>query len=361
MPMSTVSGESSSRAPEPVGVEGGRWLFLGKDGRLTVYLPVKDGIRRWTQEAPGVPRWSEPVLLPAPRTRFVSLVQGADGYVHFLGRRDRRSPDGAATVDIVHAIQYQTGRPLSEWRGLGNPFKDLEGARKFGRPAGAVDHDGTVHVFVRDGAGGVHLRREGKGGKWLPWQDLGGDQALHGLAPAVTASGRVELLAPGRRAALHWYQTEPGGDFLRGYDIPQTPAVGSVAGVETARERLTFYWADRAGGLIAQRPGVWPVALGGGADDTQIAAARAYVDGYDCTVLAHRGVTGTIQLAAFVSESEANGVWWSDTGRGCVGGPGLAVDWHGALTLAAVDESGTVWITHQTAGSGLSLGDWYRI
>ncbi|MDG4865093.1 hypothetical protein P8605_43780, partial [Streptomyces sp. T-3] len=275
----------------PVGVETGRWLFLGKDGRLTAYLPVADGIQRWTQARAGSRSWAGPEFFPSPKTRFVSLVQGADGYVHFLGRRARKRADGTLAVDIVHAIQYQTGRPLSEWRSLGNAFKDPEAARKFGRPSGAVDANGTVHVFVRDGAGRVHLRHEGKGGKWGPWQDLGGEQAVHGLAPAVTASGRIELLAPGRTAAHHWYQAETGGAFQRGPDIAQVPAPGSVVPLETARERVSYYWADRAGSVVVQRPGAWPASLGGTADAAQLAAVRTYVDGYDCTVLAHRDAT----------------------------------------------------------------------
>ncbi|MFI8785383.1 hypothetical protein [Streptomyces sp. NPDC055105] len=371
MPMRSASAASArgAQAPEgrpgeylePVGVETGRWLFLGLDGRLTAYLPVAGGVQRWTQDRPGATRWTGPEFFAAPHVRFMSLTQGADGYVHLLGRRARRRADGTVTVDIVHAIQYQTGRPLSEWRGLGNPYKDPEAARKFGRPSGVADASGTVHVFVRNGAGGVHLRREGVGGKWQPWEDLGGEQAVHGLAPAVTASGRIELLAPARGSALHWYQAEAGGQLLRGQDIPQVPVAGSAVGLETARERVSFYWSDPVGGIVAQRPGNWPVALGSATDDTQLAAVRTFIDGYDCTVLAHRGATGAIMLSAFVNESEANGVWWSDTGRRCVGGPGLAVDAYGRVTLAAVDESGALWISHQTEGQGLALGDWYRI
>ncbi|MGY5106998.1 hypothetical protein, partial [Streptomyces sp. 900105245] len=324
--MATKAARAAMTTPpaerrEPVGVETGRWLFLGKDGRLTAYIPVAGGIQRWTQSCVGGPQWTGPDFLVAPHTRFVSLVQGADGYVHFLGRRARKRADGSLAVDIVHAIQYQTGRPLSEWRGLGNPFKDPEEARKFGRPSGAVDATGTVHVFVRGGNGGVHLRREGPSGKWQPWEDLGGEQAVHGLAPAVTASGRIELLAPGRRAAHHWYQTEQGGPFRRGQDLTQVPVAGTVAGLETAEERLSFYWAERSGGVVVQRPGAWPTRLGSVTDETQIAATRTFIDGYDCTALAHRSAEGGVVLSAFVSESEAGGVWWSVTGRRGVGGP----------------------------------------
>ncbi|MFB7630149.1 hypothetical protein ACFC0M_04270 [Streptomyces sp. NPDC056149] len=347
--------------PELVGVETGRWLFTGRDGRLTAYLPVTGGILRWTQTRVGAQEWAGPDFLAAPRIRFVSLVQGADGYVHFLGRRNGQRPDGKAVVEIVHAIQYQTGRPMAEWRSLGNAFKDPAAGLKFGRPSGVVDADGTLHVFVRTGDGGVRLRREGRGGKWGGWEHLGGGQALHGLAPAVSATGRIELLAPGRRATHHWYQTEPGGPFHRGPDLRQTQVPGSLVGLETAQERLSFYGTERGStGIVVQRPDSWPVRLGEVADGTQLAACRTLIDGDDCTALAHRGPGGTILMTAFVTESEADGVWWSDTGRHSAVGPGLAVDGTGRLTLAGIDDDGSLWVTRQTEGPGLTLGGWYR-
>ncbi|MFC7511295.1 hypothetical protein ACFQV4_13915 [Streptomyces thermocarboxydus] len=63
------------------------------------------------------------------------MAQGADAYVHFLGRRERLA-DGGVEVDVVHAVQYQTGRPLTEWRSLGNPHRTPEKAALLGAPRG---------------------------------------------------------------------------------------------------------------------------------------------------------------------------------------------------------------------------------
>lgn len=39
---------------------------------------------------------------------------------------------GGVEVDVVHAVQYQTGRPLTEWRSLGNPHRTPEKAALLG-------------------------------------------------------------------------------------------------------------------------------------------------------------------------------------------------------------------------------------
>lgn len=102
----------------------GRWLVRGKDGRLTAYARNEDGLLRWTEERPGGPGWEGPEFFPVPALTHLGLAQGADGYVHFVGRRVRDGADGTPRVDLVHAIQYQTGRPVTAWRTLGNPYKD---------------------------------------------------------------------------------------------------------------------------------------------------------------------------------------------------------------------------------------------
>lgn len=80
----------------------GRWLVLGKDGRLTAYARSRAGLLRWTETRPGGPHWSEPDLIPVPDLTDLSVTQGADTYVHFLGRvpagvTGRRPPSTSST------------------------------------------------------------------------------------------------------------------------------------------------------------------------------------------------------------------------------------------------------------------------
>lgn len=340
----------------------GRWLPRGKDGRLTAYARTRGGLLRWTEVRPGGPHWTGPEFFPVADLTHLSVVQGADSYVHFLGRREVRKGDGPPAVDIVHAIQYQTGRPVTEWRSLGNPHKDREKAARFGTPMGAVSGSGRVHVFVRNAGRGLMLRREGPTGKWQPWEDLKGSGVQDGLAVTSHASGRIEVLAGGGRDAMWWRQAGPDGDFGQEPNIALQITPGTAAALETAPDRATYYWTDRdTGQLVAHRPGGWLIPLGGAPAAEPLALLRAELDGYDCTVLAHRGLDGEVALAVCGTENEQAGLWWAPTGEPSVGAPALSLDAHGRVVMATVTKDGALHIARQSGGPGLTLSPSVRV
>jgi hypothetical protein len=353
--------EPAVPVPAATGTASGAWLVRGKDGRLTAYAPCRGGLLRWTETLPGRPGWSGPDFFPVADLTHLAVVQGADTYVHFLGRRQRRRGDGPPAVDVVHAIQYQTGRPVTEWRSLGNPHPEPDKAVRFGVPAGAVDTAGTVHVFAPNAGGGLMMRREGRGGGWEPWADLRGTDVRDGLAAAATSTGHIEVFAAAEGVALHWAQPEPGTVPQRAADVRPGPLPGTVTAVETSPGRLTCFWTDPGGsGLVCHRNGGWPMPLGGDPSDGAHAVLRTAIDGYDCTVIAHRGTTGAVLLGVCGTEAEQSGVWWTDTGRDCLGDPALALDAHGRVVLAAFDAQGALWTARQAPEPGLVLGDWVR-
>ncbi|MFE1882313.1 hypothetical protein [Streptomyces diastatochromogenes] len=340
----------------------GRWLVLGKDGRLTAYARTRAGLLRWTETRPGGPDWTGPDFFPVPDLTHLSVAQGADTYVHFVGRREVPKGDGPPAVDIVHALQYQTGRPVTEWRSLGNPHKDRERAVRFGVPVAAVSASGRVHVFARNAGRGLMLRREGPTGKWEPWQDLKGSKVHDGLAAVAHASGRIEVLAGGEQDVMWWRQTEPDGDFRQEPNIPLRAAPGTASALETAPDRASYYWADPdSGGLVAHRPGGWVIPLGGAPAGDPVALLRAVLDGYDCTVLAHRDMDGQVVLAACGVENEQAGLWWSPTGEHCIGAPALALDAYGRIVLAVIAPDGALHIARQAGGPGLALSPSVRV
>ncbi|MDX2847513.1 hypothetical protein [Actinacidiphila glaucinigra] len=344
------------------GTAAGTWLVRGADGRLTAYAPCQGGLLRWTETAAGGDAWTGPDVLPADGLTHLAVTQGADAFVHFLGRRERPCADGGVAVDVVYALQYQTGRPPTEWVSVGNPHKQPGRAARLGAPAAAVDASGAVHVFVRNAGGGVMLRREGKGGAWEPWRDLRGTDVQEGLAPAAASSGRVEVLAAGAESALRWVRATPGGAMERASDILPAPVAGSVTALETAPDRLTWFWTDAGGsGIVAHRPGGWIYPLGGDPGDGAHAALRGTLDGYDCTVLAHRGRNGNAMIGAYLTESEGDGVAWTDTGVPCLGGPALAHDAFGRVVLAVIGRDGRPRLARQERDSGLTLSEWVRI
>ncbi|MET9507846.1 hypothetical protein ABZX62_05090 [Streptomyces flavidovirens] len=349
---------SPSGPPPATGPETSRWLLRGKDHRLTAYAPAEGGLLRWTETTPGGPDWTGPLFFPAPGIGHLTLAQGPDGYVHFIGRR--RMGDA---VDLVHAIQYQTGRPLTAWHSLGNPYKEAERGLRVGIPAATVNTAGSVHVFVRNAGRGIQMRRQAANGKWEGWKDLKGSKAHDGPAAVATSSGTVELLVPAEGRTLRWTQEKPGGELTQAEDIPYTPAVRTVTGLETADDRVTYYWNDSdSKGITAHRPGGETVPLSGTPADSPVAALRAGIGGHDCTVLAHRGHDGRPVLAACVTRAESDGVWWTATGEECVGAPALAVDATGRVVLAVIGRDGALHVARQKPEeAGLALAAWTRV
>jgi hypothetical protein len=342
--------------PAAVGVVDGRWLFCGRDGRLTAYAQADGGLLRWTELRPGGPHWQGPEFVATPGVTDIVSAQGANGHVHFVGRR-LKGRGAAAVPEIVYAVQYQTGRPVSSWTTVGNPHKDPARAARLGLPAAAVSDSGTVYVFVRNASGGVTMRREGERGGWLPWQDIRGNKARDGLAATALWSGRIELFVPGDGPAMRWCQTERDGAMERRPNIHIGPVPGSATVVETSSDTVTYYWTDRATGAVhAHRPGGQVHPLGSAPATGRHAAVRTLIDGYDCTVLAHRTTDQGVVLACCVSGNEQDGVWWSPVGEMSGHQPALVHDGVGRLVLGLIGVRGELRIARQEAGPGLAMG-----
>ncbi|MGW0389931.1 hypothetical protein ACWDYJ_03320 [Streptomyces sp. NPDC003042] len=344
-----------------LGPVAGRWVLAGKDGRLTAYARAEGGLLRWTERVPGGPDWTGPDFFPAPELTDLAVGQGPDGYAHFVGRRRLRSDD-TETVTYHHAVQYQSGRPMGPWDSLGTLYQKPEMSHRGGPPSLAVDAHGTPHVFVRNAGRGVHVRRQDKKGNWGGWDDLRGSKTFEGACASATAEGRVWFAAPGERGLSLWAQTGPGSPLRKGEDIPYLVQDGSVRTLETGPGgRVTHFWhAADASGVFAYREGAGVLALGGGPACAALAATRAVVDGYDCTVLAYRTVSGRTALAAYPTEHEAAGLWWTEIGEEGLDSPALAVDGHGKVVIASISARGELLVNRQKDNSGLSLGRWQR-
>ncbi|MEU2210648.1 hypothetical protein AB0B95_17420 [Streptomyces hygroscopicus] len=341
-------------------------LLRGKDGRLTAYASATGGVARWTEDRPGGSSWTGPWLIEAPGLSQLTVAQGADGYAHLVGKRRTEGKDGPR-IDIVHATQFQTGRPLTAWHSLGSPHpKDRAKAQRIGAPAAAVDSTGALRVFVRNAGGGVSARRQDPKGTWDRWTDWKGTHVQDGLSAAATADGRLELFAPaGKGAALRWYQPEPGAAPQRGEDVPADVRPGSASAVESSPGTLTHYWRDAGSGeVLAWRPDAPAAApLGGATGSGPVAVVRAVVDGHDCAVLAHRDTaSGRVAVAAHPSEDEAAGVWWTPSGEQGAHTPALALDGRGQVVVAALGLDGRLLVARQkTDEAGLALRAWTRV
>ncbi|MGW0749727.1 hypothetical protein [Streptomyces sp. NPDC002587] len=345
------------------------WLRLGRDGRLTAYASCAEGLVRWTESAPGSDVWQGPDLFPVEGwTGRFTLAQDSSGFVWFAGSRQCDSaPDGR---EFVIAAQYQTGRPLSEWRAIGSPFPRQEGeAPPPGDPMVLPDGTGSLHVVATRFGAGVRGRTRRADGIWGDWSDYQGTWVRGPVVPLVTSHGRAEFLAPFRGGASYWRQDAPGSAF-RWFGRMEADAVeGTYSCHETGPGSGTYFWRHPAdGGVIAYRPqtaagaasGLMP--LGGAGGVGPVGVVRTHVNGYDCTVLLQRGAEGHPEIAAYPTEGEQYGAWWAPVGDRCAGLPALALDAYGAVAIAMIDVDGGLCVARRDLRDpGLAFGAWRSV
>lgn len=359
-----VLGSGIATAADGGGATSG-WLRLGRDGRLTAYASCAEGVVRWTESAPGSDRWQGPDLFPVEGwTGRFTLAQDSHGFVWFAGTRQRDgAPDGR---EFVVAAQYQTGRPLSDWRTVGNPFPADAQAPPPGDPVVLSDGAGSLHVVVARFGAGVRGRTQHPDGKWGDWVDYQGKWVRGSVAPLVTSQGRAEFLAPFRGGASYWSQGAPGADFRWLGRMEADAVEGTYSCHETGPGSGTYFWRHPAdGSVIAYRPqapagpGRQLRSLGGSGGIGPVGVVRTHINGYDCTVLLQRGAEGYPEIAAYPTEGEQYGAWWAPVGDRCAGLPAVALDAHGSVAIAMIDTDGGLRIARQDpAAPGLAFGPW---
>ncbi|MDO0925194.1 hypothetical protein QQY24_07065 [Streptomyces sp. TG1A-8] len=318
----------------------GDWLLRGRDGRLSVHQLSGDAVLCRAERGPGGP-WSAPRRVGGDQRLHPVLAvgQGADGYAHLVSWR----PTVKGESGLVHSTHFRAHLAALDWTPVGHP--DKKGGRT-GTPAVAVDAQGRAHVFVRNAGGGVSLLAQKEKGGWQAWQDLKGGGVHDGLAALTGESGRVELYAAVPGALLHWCQEEPGGRPVLQEAVETPVRPGSLYALATSPERTTLFYTDDAGALCAWRPGAEPVGLLPAAGPGPVSAVRCDLDGHDCTLLAQRAASGRVAFAAYPTERESAGAWWTESG------PRLPPD---ALVSLATDEDGRVVAATSSPSAGRLL------
>ncbi|MFF1405819.1 hypothetical protein [Streptomyces sp. NPDC058294] len=333
----------------------GDWLLRGRDGRLSVYQLSGDAVLCRAERGPGGP-WSAPRRVGGDQRLHPVLAvgQGADGYAHLVSWR----PTGKGESGLVHSTHFRPHLAALDWNPVGHPRK--KGGRT-GTPAAAVDAQGRAHLFVPDGDGGVSLLAQKEKGGWEAWRDLKGDEVTDGLAAVTGESGRVELYAAVPQGLLHWRQEEPGAQPALRETLKTPVRPGTLRALATSPERTTVFYTDTSGDLCAWRPGDEPATLLPAAGPGPVTAVRCALDGYDCTLLAQRSASGRVAFAAYPTEVEPAGAWWTESG------PQLPLD---ALVCLTTDEedrvvaatwspsTGRLLLTRRKDEPGLALEAW---
>lgn len=352
---------ATERVP-PVGDRGaadtvrlaGKWLTRGTDGLLTAHAPADGAVLRWTQTPSG---WRGPDRLDAPRLLPVlTVAQGGDGYVHLVGMR--RTGTGE-DLELVHAVQFQTGRPLLGWRSLGHPNK---AGGWNGDPVAAVDGEGRLCVFLRNGGGGVSCRVQGARGGWGQWQDLGGSGVGESPAAAVDGEGLVELFVPDRTSVTRYTQEKSGAPFAPAGRLEVRPAGGAFTALATATGSVSLFFTDGDGAIQVWAPSRAPELrpLIEAAGSGPLVLSRLTVEGHDCTVLAQESQQGRVAFAAYPTQDESSGAWWTGTTTDAdLLSLAMCEQAGGGLIAMAITGEGRPIATRQKPeAGGFALGRW---
>jgi hypothetical protein len=286
----------------------------------------------------------------------LAVGQGVDGYAHLVSWR----PTTAGESGLVHSTHFRPRLAALDWVAIGHP--DKKGGRT-GTPAVAVDAQGRAHVFVRNKGGGVSMVAQKEKGGWEPWRDLKGRDVHEELAAVTGESGRVELYAATPGGILHWRQEEAGTTPVLEEETDAPVRPGTLRALATSPERTTLFYTDTAGDLCAWRPGGKPAALLASAGPGPVSAVRCELDGHDCTVLAQRSASGRVAFAAYPTEQESAGAWWTESGPQLPveAEVSLAVDEDGRVVAATLSPSdGQLLLTRRKDEPGLALTAWQR-
>ncbi|GGW64672.1 hypothetical protein GCM10010503_47360 [Streptomyces lucensis JCM 4490] len=336
----------------------GDWLMRGRDGRLSVYRLSGAAVLCRAESGPGGPWTAERKVGGDQKLHPVlALGQGADGYAHLVSWR----PTVKGEAGLVHSTHFRPRLAALDWTPIGHPNKKGD---RTGTPAVAVDAQGRAHVFVRNAGGGVSMVAQKEKGGWDPWRDLEGTEVQDGLAAVTGESGRVELYAAVPGGLLHWRQETPGAQPVRQEALQAPVRPGTLSALATSADGTTVFYTDTSGDLCAWRPGGKPVTLLPSAGSGPVSAVRCDLDGHDCTLLAQRSASGRVAFAAYPTELESAGAWWTESG------PRLPLD---ARVSVATDENervvaatlspstGGLLLTRRKDEPGLALEAWRQV
>ncbi|MET7288384.1 hypothetical protein [Streptomyces sp. NPDC005573] len=336
----------------------GDWLLRGRDGRLSVYRTSGDAVLCRAERAPDGP-WGGPQRVGGDQRLHPVLAvgQGADAYGHLVSWR----PTGAGESGLVHSTHFRARLAALDWHPLGHPNKKGD---RTGPPAVAVDAEGRAHVFVRNNGRGVSMLAQKEKGGWGSWQDLMGSGVQDDLAAVTGEDGRVELYATVPQGILYWRQPEPGAVPVRQESLETPVRPGTLYALATSAEHTTVFYTDGPGDLCAWRPGGPPAVLLPAAGPGPVTAVRCELDGHDCTLLAQCSAGNRVAFAAYPTQRESAGAWWTESGPVLPGDArvALATDETGRVVAAASSpSSGRLLLTRRKDEPGLALEAWREV
>lgn len=335
------------------------WLRLGPGDRLNAFAVLGGRLAFWTETGPASGVWRGPFVLGDGWIAPTVAVTGAPGGpAELVGLRRNMVAGGAVTVDIVHTVQDPDGNGFAGWQSLENPdwtHGDGRRQRELGVPSAAVDGEGRLHVFARNFAQGISMRRRNENGVWEPWENLGGSFLQDAGIAVTTEQGTVELYVPGKDTVSRWHQAFLGGPFVQDTTLKTgRVATGGINAVDSGGGRTCLYYRQAATQqVMAYRQhenGSWPgggATLGTSGGTGAVAALWAPERGAREAFLAHRSSGGRLAVSFPVPDRDASGTHWRESGEMFTHAPAMAYDAAGAVVVAVVGTDGRLCLRRQ--------------
>lgn len=361
---------------------GTRWAARNQDGRVQAFAVLDGRLSTWWQALDG--SWQGPRDLGAPGggwlAPWVSVVTDADGRL------------AVCVLDLAtfHTVMLRQSVVNGGWSGawvdLGNPNGGLDPdapssrTGQVGPPTATVDRDGRIHVFQRNGGGGISTRAQATpGGALGPWTDLRGTGVQDGLSAALDAEGRLQVFALAVAAGVgritHWRQTVPGGPLTLQPSFPAAEPAGPPTVATGSDGRLSVFYplatnpatnGEAAGTVGHTRQstagGAWttgPLVIGGhggtgavAAADAPSAAGGSASVGDARIVLFQRNGDGGLSTTRQTRSGGGFPSSWTDTGGLVAQEPTVIADRSGAMVALAIDGGGRLVVSGQTSPTG---------
>jgi hypothetical protein len=179
------------------------------------------------------------------------------------------------------------------------------------------------------------------------------------------ASGLVELYAASPAGILRWTQAGPGHiPALDEEPLKVAARPGTLRALATSEDHVTLFFTDETDTVCAWRAGSEPVHLITCVGPGPVSAIRCRLDDVDCTLLAQRSASGRIAFAAYPTEQEYAGAWWTESGPQLPADVqlSLAEDNEGRVVAATLHpDNGQLLTTRRKDEPGLALEAWRAV
>jgi LmbE family N-acetylglucosaminyl deacetylase len=341
---------------------GTEWVGRDTNGRPNVFV-VRNGVPSTRKQNTNGSWTAEATIGGTGGTVAPGIVAAnlPNGRIQLFARR---------TTDhrLITLAQNASNAFIGTWTDLGNPNQGSTMAAEVGIPAVALNANGRLQLFVKNGGGGLSSRVQTSATAWGGWQDLGGSDLQDGVSAIANLDGRVEVFASSRDKIAHWYQSAVNGTFTRNNAFPSaapgSPPTASMN--QDGRLEIAYRQAGTSDLMVN-----WQTSLGGGWSTASSLGGHAGI-GQPTTVTAPTGTDGRIMMfirnggggASMIRQGAPNEAYggWEDLFGLVHDYPSAFVTTNGTAMVFVIAADGRVHYRVQSSpGGSNAFGGWELI